>query len=108
MRNCLLLLLMLSTSLRIASGQVPTSQGIGGYDLGSPNDQMFAFDWDSSGKQDHLVLYRPGSGFFWVLQNNGGTRFVNLVNSYERVDGECNYHLDRACWILFPRHRNEY
>ncbi len=33
---------------------------------------MFAFDWDSSGKQDHLVLYRPGARIFWVMQNSGG------------------------------------
>jgi hypothetical protein len=46
--------------------------GIGGYDLKSPADQVFAFDYDSGGKADHLVLYRPGTGTFWILKNTGG------------------------------------
>ncbi|MGH7512472.1 MAG: hypothetical protein ACREOQ_06055, partial [Gemmatimonadales bacterium] len=31
--------------------------GIGGYDLASPADRAFAFDYDGSGKLDHLALY---------------------------------------------------
>jgi hypothetical protein len=46
--------------------------GIGGYDLKSPTDRAFAFDYDSSGKLDHLALYRPGTGTMWILKNNGG------------------------------------
>lgn len=46
--------------------------GIGGYDLGSPADQAFAFDFDHSGKLDHLVLYRPGAGAIFIVKNNGG------------------------------------
>lgn len=46
-----------------------TPQGIGGYALNSPYDRMFAFDYDGSGKPDDLACYRPGSGTFWVLQN---------------------------------------
>jgi hypothetical protein len=46
--------------------------GIGGYDLKSPNDRAFAFDYDHSGKLDHLLLYRPGSGLVSVLKNSGG------------------------------------
>jgi hypothetical protein len=44
-------------------------KGIGGYDLKSPNDLAFAFDYDHSGKLDHLVLYRPGTGTIWILKN---------------------------------------
>jgi len=73
MQKYLLPFVLMCTFLPVASGQVLTNQGIGGYDLSSPNDQMFAFDWDSSGKSDHIVLYRPASGIFWVLQNSGGT-----------------------------------
>jgi len=47
--------------------------GIGGYDLKSPLDRAFAFDYDSSGKLDHLVLYRPGTGTIWILSNKNGT-----------------------------------
>ncbi|MCJ1254814.1 hypothetical protein MMC24_002630 [Lignoscripta atroalba] len=46
--------------------------GIGGYDLRSSNDTAFAFDYDHSGKLDHLVLYRRGTGTIWILQNNHG------------------------------------
>jgi len=46
--------------------------GIGGFDLRDPSDRAFAFDYDQSGKQDHIVLYRPGTGTIWILKNNGG------------------------------------
>jgi hypothetical protein len=46
--------------------------GIGGYDLRSPADRAFAFDYDHSGKLDHIALYRPGKGTIWILKNAGG------------------------------------
>src|SRR2546429_5531773 len=46
--------------------------GIGGYDLRSPADRAFAFDYDGSGRLDHLALYRPGTGTIWILRNSGG------------------------------------
>ena len=46
--------------------------GIGGYDLKSPDDLAFAFDYDKTGKSDHVALYRPGTGTIWILANNGG------------------------------------
>jgi hypothetical protein len=46
--------------------------GIGGYDLADPADQSFAFDYDHSGKLDHIALYRPGTGTMWILKNDGG------------------------------------
>ncbi|GLA16877.1 hypothetical protein AnigIFM62618_003981 [Aspergillus niger] len=47
-------------------------RGIGGYDLKSTADRIFAFDYDHSGKLDHLVLYRPGTGTIWILKNDHG------------------------------------
>jgi hypothetical protein len=47
--------------------------GIGGYDLRDPADLAFAFDYNSSGKLDHIALYRPGKGTFWILKNTAGT-----------------------------------
>ncbi|TFK50254.1 hypothetical protein OE88DRAFT_342216 [Heliocybe sulcata] len=47
-------------------------QGIGGYDLKSPNDRMCPFDYDHSGKADHLLVYRPGTGTIWILKNCAG------------------------------------
>jgi hypothetical protein len=44
--------------------------GIDGYDLADPADRAFAFDYNSSGKLDHLVLYRPGSGTIWILKKH--------------------------------------
>ncbi|KAK5704892.1 hypothetical protein LTR97_002003 [Elasticomyces elasticus] len=46
--------------------------GIGGYDLRSREDRSIAFDYDSSGKMDHLILYRPGTGTCWILANSNG------------------------------------
>lgn len=56
--------------------------GIGGYDLRSAADLAFAFDYDHSGKLDHLVLYRPGTGTIWILKNSG----VNFAPVYRQGD----------------------
>ncbi|MBI4299448.1 MAG: hypothetical protein HY666_06785 [Chloroflexi bacterium] len=47
--------------------------GIGGYDLADPADRVFAFDYNGSGRLDHLVLYRPGQGTIWIMRNSAGT-----------------------------------
>jgi hypothetical protein len=47
--------------------------GIGGYDLASPADRAFAFDYDHSGKLDHMALYRPATGTMWILKNTNGS-----------------------------------
>ena len=73
--------------------------GIGGYDLKSPADLAFAFDYDSSGKLDHLALYRPGTGTIWILKNSGGT-FTPLYAQGDPGNGIGGYDLaspaDRA------------
>jgi DNA-binding winged helix-turn-helix (wHTH) protein len=61
-----------------ANGSI--ARGIGGYDLRSPSDQAFAFDYDHSGKVDHLVLYRPGVGNISIVENSGGT-FIRVFDS---------------------------
>jgi hypothetical protein len=48
-------------------------QGIGGYDLKSASDRACAFDYDHSGRPDHLLLYQPGAGLASILKNAGGT-----------------------------------
>jgi hypothetical protein len=60
--------------------------GIGGYDLASPNDRVFAFDYSNVGKLDHLVLYRPGEGNIWILSNSGGV-FTAVFNSDSGIRG---------------------
>ena len=73
--------------------------GIGGYDLKSPADRAFAFDYDSSGKLDHIVLYRPGTGTMWILKNNAGT-FTPVYHQGDPGNGIGGYDLkspaDRA------------
>jgi DNA-binding winged helix-turn-helix (wHTH) protein len=65
--------------------------GIGGYDLRSRSDQAFAFDYDHSGRLDHLALYRPGQGVIFFVKNSGGT-FISLYAG----DGLGKYDLKSA------------
>jgi hypothetical protein len=51
-----------------AFSPVHEGQGIAGYDLVSANDRAFAFDYDHTGKLDHLVLYRPGAGIVHITR----------------------------------------
>ncbi|KAL4894157.1 hypothetical protein BDV59DRAFT_201011 [Aspergillus ambiguus] len=46
-----------------------SGDGIGGYDLKDPGDQAFAFDYNHSGMLDHIALYRPGHGNFFILEH---------------------------------------
>lgn len=66
------------TAMEVNSGDiVPTFRpvyqgnvgGIGGYDLKSPADRAFAFDYNQNGKLDHIALYRPGTGIFYIIEN---------------------------------------
>ena len=63
-----------------------SGNGIGGYDLRSPNDRIVALDFTASGHNDHLVCYRPGSGIVWILANNGGT-FTPVFQSTSGIGG---------------------
>ena len=57
-----------------------SSNGIGGYDLKSSADQIMAFDYDGSGRYDHLVLYRPGTGTVFIVMNTMGTFSAEVVS----------------------------
>lgn len=46
-----------------------STDGIGGYDLKSSADIVFAFDYNHSGKLDHIALYRPGNGSFFIVKH---------------------------------------
>ncbi|GHO90307.1 hypothetical protein KSF_003550 [Reticulibacter mediterranei] len=61
--------------------------GIGGYDLKSSDDQVFAFDFEGSGSADHLVLYRPGAGTIWMLRNEGDNTFTIVYQSDSGIGG---------------------
>jgi hypothetical protein len=67
------------------------TDGIGGYDLGSTADRIVAFDYDYSGKLDHLVLYRPGSRIVWIVKHGAGDAFAALYHT--NTDGIGGYDL---------------
>lgn len=87
-------------SFKAVYAQGDPGKGIGGYDLESPNDRAFALDWHSSGKQDHIALYRPGRGTFWVLQNNGGN-FSAIMSVGDPGDGIGGYDLQSPSDLAF-------
>ncbi len=60
--------------------------GIDGYDLLSPDDHGIAFDYNSSGRADHLLFYRPGTGIVYIVQNNGGV-FGSVLQSSSGIGG---------------------
>lgn len=71
--------------------------GIGGYDLKSPADRAFAFDYDHSGKLDYLFVYRPGTGINWILKNENGV-FTTVRNSSRGIGG---YDLKSTSDLIF-------
>jgi hypothetical protein len=58
-----------------------TTTGIGGYNLADARDRIVAFDYDHSGKQDHLLLYRPGARTAFVVGHGTGNTFTAVYSS---------------------------
>ena len=48
-------------------------QGIGGFDLAGSTDQVMAYDYAGTGRLDHLLCYRPGTGAVFIVQKVNGT-----------------------------------
>jgi carbonic anhydrase len=67
--------------------------GIGGYDLSNPSDRIIAFDYDGSGKMDHLVLYRPGRGAVWILKKDATGTFTPVYRQNDPGTGIAGYDL---------------
>jgi len=65
----------------------PGGSGIGGYDLSSPDDRAFAFDYAGTGKLDHLVFYRPGKGIVFILKKDGPDTFSPVYQSHSGIGG---------------------
>jgi hypothetical protein len=65
---------------RHSEGDNP-GNGIGGYDLRIAGDRIIAFDYNGTGQSDHLMLYRPGTGVFYVVKQTGkaGTKEFRRV-----------------------------
>ncbi|MEJ3749505.1 trypsin-like serine protease [Actinomycetes bacterium KLBMP 9797] len=64
-----------------------SATGIGGYDLLDTRDQLVAYDYERTGKLDHLVLYRPGEGAAWVLKHGAGNAFSAVFHSATGIGG---------------------
>jgi hypothetical protein len=95
---------------RISKDNAPTAfntvfkssgNGIGGFDLKYSGDQVMAFDYDGSGKADHLVLFRPGHGVIYILEHVGNrnepTGFISLYESGSGIgenQGQHHNHYD--------------
>ena len=71
-------------------------QGIGGFDLKNPADRAFAFDWNNSGKQDHIALYRPGTGTFWVVRHDQNNVLTAVLAEGDPGRGIGGYDLKSA------------
>jgi Trypsin len=64
-----------------------TTAGIGGYDLADARDQVTAFDYELSGRPDHLVLYRPGARAVTILRHGTGNSFTAAFQSTTGIGG---------------------
>lgn len=73
-----------------------STSGIAGYDLKGPTDKILAYGINSASKNG-LVVYRPGNGFFWVLQNQSSTPSnPDWVAVVKRSNGLGNFSLSNA------------
>jgi hypothetical protein len=66
--------------------QVYVGDGIGGYDLRDPRDQVVAFDYDGTGRRDHLVVFRPGVGTVFVVMG-AGSAFTRVFTGWSGIGG---------------------
>lgn len=84
-----------ATYVSVASPTTPGKQGgIGGFDFHLAQDQVVAFDFDHSGRQDHLLMYRPGSNIVIISkldfknpQDPADDRYVTVFVSKTGIGG---------------------
>jgi hypothetical protein len=69
-----------------------TGTGIGGYDLKGFYDKVISYDYGSGTKKE-LMLYRPGNGFVWVIQNIGTASSPNWTPRVQSSGGIGGYDL---------------
>ena len=71
------------------------SRGIGNFDFMSPNDRCFAFDFDQTGRQDHIFCYRAGDGIVSIIRHNYNGTFESVYTSLSGIAGfDLRYNLD--------------
>ena len=72
-----------------------SGRGIGGYDFKNAADRAFPFDYTGTGKQDHLVLYRSGTGRIAILKHQEGV-FEPVYSQPDSGAGIGGYDLKNA------------
>ncbi len=75
-----------------------STTGIGTYDLKSPDDRMFAYDYTGMGTLNNIVAYRPGSGVIFIL----GSSYFNYSPVYASANGIGSYDLKSISDEVFP------
>lgn len=60
--------------------------GIGDFDLLGGTDRVIAFDYAGSGRLNHLLAYRPGTGIVYILDNNAGS-FASVYSDRGGIGG---------------------
>ncbi|MCW3463532.1 hypothetical protein [Chitinophaga nivalis] len=75
-----------------------STHGIGGFDMVHMHDQILPYDYNNSGKEDHLILYRPGAAYIFIVKNTNGT-FSPVYSSGFGIGG---YPLNSWKDVLFP------
>lgn len=83
--------------------QFSTKFGFFGYPFNDSSDRVIAFDFSSSGKQDHLLIYRKGTGKVWIFKNNRNNIFSPVFQSETGVAG---YELKEDDRIIAYDHDN--
>lgn len=58
-----------------------TTAGIGGYNLASAADKVIAYDYEHSGRADHLLLYRPGGKALQIVRRNADGTHTRVFQS---------------------------
>lgn len=81
-----------SSSSSSKTARILSTSGIGGYNLNSTADRAIAFDYEHSGRQDYILLYRPGQKNVWIVKNTNGV-FTPVYSSSNGIGG---YNLDNA------------
>ena len=61
--------------------RVYSGTGLGGFDLSDARDQVVAFDFDHSGRQDHLLLYRPGGKRVVIVRHDANNGFTAVYTT---------------------------
>jgi hypothetical protein len=82
----------LSSSSSNANARILSTSGIGGFNLDNAADKAIAFDYEHSGRQDYILLYRPGQKIVWIVKNDGGA-FSAVYSSANGIGG---YNFDNA------------